>query len=267
MILLDQSFSWKIHISSKKFTHIGEGNFLSWTTLMAYNNEEKKWEPRIWSGSTLFIKECKENITLKNDLLWCKEKKNIFTPKGKTLTGVLDIGDSYIKKWDGIFYGENFTKKALFWTGISSQNMIFIQKDDIWYSTKSGSLISFGENNKKGVFTIKTSLDNIEDVRWLEGNLIFIGRKWWERFMIFYDPQRLRFSKLISFPDIALEEMRVIKKNGNIFFKTRWALLFLYHNSTHIEWIIDGVILAFWEEDCLYERDGMIWKASWKTLR
>lgn len=76
---------------------------------------------------------------------------------------------------------------------------------------------------------------------------------------------REKFSKMIPFPDITLDEIRIMKKDGNIFFKTKGALLFLYHNSTKIEWLIDGTILAFAAESALYKKDDIIWKATWKS--
>ena len=57
------------------------------------------------------------------------------------------------------------------------------------------------------------------------------------------------------FPRISLAEIRIERRGGNTFYKTRDHLLFLYHNSTKIEWLIEGDILAFASEATLYRKD------------
>jgi hypothetical protein len=69
---------------------------------------------------------------------------------------------------------------------------------------------------------------------------------------------------MVAFPDIDLVETRIEKYDGNFFIKTRDALLFLYNDSSDVEWLIDGQILAFSEYGALYYKDGATWHANWR---
>jgi hypothetical protein len=69
--------------------------------------------------------------------------------------------------------------------------------------------------------------------------------------------------RYVTFPDTPLTEVRIEKYDGNLFIKTRNALLFLYNDSDTIEWLIDGEILAFSPVAALYSQDGALWRASW----
>ncbi len=265
MVLYDEDFSWKIRISSWILSHIGEWYFLSGMSIMTYTNTDLWWEEKIWSGSTSFIRECNKNILIKNTNIWCPKNKKILTEKWQTFTWILSIGENYIERNDSLLTGDGYWKRIKFGTGMKRENNIFVEKNAIWYTASGGSLIPLWENNKKNLSRIKTELDTLEYTKWIEWTLIILGKKWAERFLIFYDPVREKFSKIIPFPDIALDEIRIMKKDGNIFFKTKGALLFLYHNSTKIEWLIDGTILAFATESALYKKDNIIWKATWKS--
>lgn len=44
---------------------------------------------------------------------------------------------------------------------------------------------------------------------------------------------------LIPFPNISFEGIQVTKVNGNIFFRAKNALLFLYEGSDRIEWLTE----------------------------
>lgn len=63
-------------------------------------------------------------------------------------------------------------------------------------------------------------------------------------------------TRYLDFPDITLSEVRIENYDGNLFIKTKTALLFLYNDSTEIEWLIDGDILAFSPVAALYSKDG-----------
>ena len=61
-----------------------------------------------------------------------------------------------------------------------------------------------------------------------------------------------------------MEQVRIEKYDGNLFIKTKGAILFIYHNSTDIEWLVDGEILAFSKTHALYkQKDGSMWMADW----
>lgn len=266
MILYDEDFSGKVLISSGVLTHIGEGYFLSWTSIVRYISRDIWWEEKVWSGSSIFIRECREDISIKKTNLWCPKSKKIITEKWKTFTGVISLGEGYIEKIDFLLVGDEYSKKIVFGTGRSIESHLFIEKDAIWYTASGGSLIPLTGNGRKGVPMIKSPLDSLEYAKWIDWTLILIGRKWSEKSVIFYEPTREKFSKLIPFPNIVLSEVRIVKYDGNIFFKSKSALLFLYHNSTTIEWLIDGDILAFAPQNALYQKDGTLWKASWTIV-
>ncbi len=264
MILYDENFSGKTLISRSVLTHIGEWYFLSWANIKIYVNQEIGWEDKIWSGSTTFIRECGKNILIKESNLWCPKNKKILTEKWKIFTWVLSIGENYIQKNDSLLVEDGYSKKIAFSTGREISSNIFIEKDATWYTASGGSLISLWGTGKKWTLSIKSPLDSLEYARWIDWILILLGKKWEQRFLVFHEQSREKFSDLIPFPNITLDEIRIVKQDGNIFFKTKSALLFLYHNSADIQWLIDGDILALSSESALYEKDGAIWKASWK---
>ncbi len=66
-------------MASGTHTPIGEGYFLSGTTLYTYNSEENSWERKNWSGSTAYIKNCDNSLSVKNTLLTCKNKESVLT--------------------------------------------------------------------------------------------------------------------------------------------------------------------------------------------
>ncbi len=264
MILYGEHFSGSTLISSRLLTHIGEWYFLSWVTIVSYISQDIGWEKKIWSGSSIFIRECGSDVSIKAWNLWCRKNEKLLTEKWKTFTGVLSVGETYIEKKDSLLVGDGFTKKIVFGTGRAIKNHLFIEKDATWYTESGGILVPLWMNGKKEAYSIQSSLDSLEYIAWIDWNMILIGKKWTERFMTLYDPLREKFKELISFPNIALTEVRIVKQDGNIFFKSKSALLFLYHNSTTIEWLIDGNILALADQNALYEKDGILWKASWK---
>jgi len=70
--------------------------------------------------------------------------------------------------------------------------------------------------------------------------------------------------RLVPFPEnVPLEELRIYEIKGNYFIKSRTALLFLYREGEEIVWIVEGKILAVGPTSALYEKDGVIWRATW----
>jgi hypothetical protein len=263
MILLTESFTGQTLISSWVLTSIGEGYFLSGSTLMSYNTSKEIWERKIWSGSISFIKSCEKNLSVKEGMLWCPEERILLTEKGKTMTGIIAIGKGYLETTTGLVTGNIVIPYG---SGVTISKHVFIQKDALWYTPRWWNLVELsGISSKKTTLPpIQTRLDEIEYAEWIEGNLIIIGRLNNNRFLYIYDPKKEELPTLVAFPEVTLDEVRIEKRDGNLFFKTRSSLLFLYHNSQKIEWLIDGTLLAFASESALYEKDGEIWKAEWK---
>lgn len=67
----------------------------------------------------------------------------------------------------------------------------------------------------------------------------------------------------MDFPDIELKDVRIYEKNRNFFIKTANALLFFYHESNEIKWLVDGKILAIGDTFALYEKEDGVWIADW----
>ncbi len=110
--------------------------------------------------------------------------------------------------------------------------------------------------------SINTGLDTIQYATELSDRSLFIGQSASGNTLSLWNPHTDRV-RLIPFPDIPLQEIRIYERNGNYFIKTRTALLFLYRESDTIEWLIEGKILATGTTFALYEKDGEIWRADW----
>lgn len=92
--------------------------------------------------------------------------------------------------------------------------------------------------------------------------LVMIGRIGEKKYLVTLEASTHR-REIVVFPDIDLVETRIEKYDGNLFIKTRDALLFLYNDSKKIEWLIDGQILAFSRYGALYYKDESTWQANW----
>ena len=92
--------------------------------------------------------------------------------------------------------------------------------------------------------------------------LIVIGRIGTKKYLVTIEPHTHK-QKIVEFPDIELIDVRIENYGGNLFIKTRDALLFLYNDSKKIEWLIDGQILAFSRYGALYYKDESTWQANW----
>lgn len=259
LLLMDKSLSGGILISSWVLTHIGEWYFLSGKSLLKYDGE---WIRKTWIGSNIFITNCSGIVSMRQWKLYCEKDGKVLVEKGNTLTGVLSIGTNYIKTKTSLLVWSNLS--PISFSGSEGKSSNYIEKDGTWYS-QSGWVFRALEKNRStnNPFTINTGLDEIRYSSWNDGDLIVIGKKWNDHFLTILSGTWKKQQKFIPFPNIPLEEVRIEKINGNLFFKTHNALLFLYHNSEKIEWLIDGEILAFGTESALYKKDSIVWRADW----
>jgi hypothetical protein len=233
---------------------IGEWYYLDERIIYAYT--DWIWERKTWSGSQTLIRECDSSLQVREWYLWCPKTEKAIDQKWKTHTGIIAIGDEYLR-----------TERALYSLGKSyklseseRREKRFIQKDSIWYIPSGGNLIPLMAHSGGAHPLITTPLEKIHYTEWLDDELIIFGKKWPDTFLICIRDDIT--SPLIPFPDIPLEEVRLTKIDGNIFFKTKNALLFLYNNSRRIEWIVDGEILAYSTRAAIYKKDGELWRAS-----
>jgi hypothetical protein len=260
-VLLDESFSGGIRLTPGSRVSIGEGYFLSGKTIMTYNTDEKAWEPQIWSGSSDFIADCSTQISVRSVVLSCDQAQTVLTDKWRTLTGILAIGRDWIRRSDRLLTGDNLTPLAL--TGAELQSPNYIERDGNWYSQSGATFVPLRSNTSKKILPpIVTDLDTIEYVRWVAWELIIIGKKGSQGTLAIMSIEKNTI-RYVTFPDTPLTEVRIEKYDGNLFIKTRNALLFLYNDSDTIEWLIDGEILAFSPVAALYSQDGALWRASW----
>lgn len=260
-IVRDATFSGIVHTLSGTYAHIGEWHFLSGGYLYTHNSEDTNWERKIWSGSIAFLRDCEEGVRIKSGVIFCEGNKTLLTQKWKTLTGILSVENNYIKKSDSILVGDTYTRLLL--TGAELASEHFMEKDGNWYSQSGGTLIPIKSNiGKKAIPSIRTSLDAIEYLDWIDWELVIMGKKWEKKYLVRMNADDV-MSMPIEFPDIELRDVRLLKDNGNLFIKTHGAILFLYNDSQEVKWIIDGEILAFSELWAIYRKDGILWRASW----
>jgi hypothetical protein len=262
-IMRDATFSGTVGTLSGRYTHIGEWHFLSGSYIYTHNSEDTNWERKIWSGSIAFLRDCEEGIRIKSGVIFCEENKTLLTQKWKTLTGILSVENNYIKKSDSILIGDAFTKMSL--TGAELESPGFLEKDGNWYSQSGWTLVALKSNiNKKLILPIITPLDTIEYMDWIDGELILIGKKSDKKYLVRMNTEGVS-REPIAFPDIELRDIRIVKNNGNLFIKTRTAIVFLYNDSRDIKWLIDGEILAFSELGAIYRKDWVLWHADWNN--
>jgi hypothetical protein len=261
--LLDESFSGGTRLPLGLMVSIGEGYFLSGKTIMTYNTDEKAWEPQIWSGSSDFIADCSTQISVRSGVLSCDTAQTALTDKWRTLTGILAIGPDWIRRSDRLLIGASWTPLVL--TGSELQSSHYIERGGSWYSQSGATFLPLASNTSKKILPpILTDLDTIEYIRWVAWELIIIGKKssQWTLAIMRIEKNTIRY---VTFPDTPLTEVRIEKYDGNLFIKTRNALLFLYNDSDTIEWLIDGEILAFSPLGALYMKDGSLWRANWSS--
>ena len=89
---------------------------------------------------------------------------------------------------------------------------------------------------------------------WIDGELILIGKKSDKKYLVRMNTEGVS-REPITFPEIELKDIRIVKNNGNLFIKSRTAIVFLYNDSRDIKWLIDGEILAFSELGAIYRKD------------
>lgn len=145
---------------------IGEGFFLSGSTILTYSRDENLWEPRVWSGSRDFIADCSAQISVRSGVLSCDQSRTILTEKGRTLTGILSIRSDSIRRADRLLVGTNLTPLAL--TGSELQSPNYIERDGNWYGQSGATFVPLRTNTSKKILPpIVTGLDTIEYVRWV----------------------------------------------------------------------------------------------------
>lgn len=265
ILLFEWDFSTGILIGSWNTTPIGEWRFLSGNTIVSYDLLTRSWVTEENDSWESFVKKCNNTVLVKHLILLCPKKAEAISSEGKLFTGVLDIEKQYIRTKLGIIPYENMKfKKNISLSGITiDQNSQFISIENQWYYTQSGILISLtGEKNH-----IRTPLDTIRHVEQTDTNLLVFGKRWINTFLTFLDVNNPLRTRTIPFPDISLDEIRIMENQGNLLIKTQSALLLIYHGSDEIHWIVDGEILALWEDFTLYRKDGEIWWATWKNQK
>lgn len=81
MILLGETLSGGMLISSGVLTHIGEGYFLSGKTLTTYSSTKDLWEKKSWSGSSAFLEKCRDLPIIHSGDISCPKDKTLLTEK------------------------------------------------------------------------------------------------------------------------------------------------------------------------------------------
>lgn len=79
---------------------------------------------------------------MKNALLFCQKTGEAMLPSGKTLTGILNIGNSYLTtKTSLIIIENNRVKKTLSLSGVTNDASDFVSIEDTWYFSQGGKLL------------------------------------------------------------------------------------------------------------------------------
>jgi hypothetical protein len=253
-ILYDETFS-SGKVVEPLGVHIGEGYYLEGRTPYRYSGSA--WERNVWSGSTALIRDCDASLQVREWYLWCPLTERAIEKRWVSHTGVTQIGRDYIIRGDTLV--SSLTSLAL--SEYEKRAPIFIEREKVWYIPSGGNFIPLVSQTGSAHPLITTPLDEISYADWVDGVLMIFGKRWPDTFLISIKDDKIW--PLIPFPDIPLEEVRLEKYDGNIFIKTKNALLFLYNNSNRIEWITDGEILAYSPIAAIYRKDGEIWRAGW----
>lgn len=261
--LRSQDFTGRTLISREKMRYIGEGIFLSGSWLALFSSEQGSFEKKIWSGSMQFLDECQRRVTIVWGKLFCPEKEKVLTEKWQSYTGIITIQKDFLRTRTHLIDTEAWTMLPL--TSQESLRSFFLRKNTIWYMGSGGVLVPI-RSQKKGstLENIDTWLDQIRYGNWVDGMMIFIGTSGTGHVLSTVDPSGKKSPSIIPFPDISLDEIRIERRKGNLWIKTKWALLMTYHNSHITYWITTGDICAFSDNFAIYEKDGEIWKAQWR---
>lgn len=152
-------------------------------------------------------------------------------------------------------------------SGSEKNSPFFIEHDDVWYSTNSGKLIPLSSHykGKKSGSIIDTRLEHIEYAEWIGSTLITLGNKGEKKIVSIYTPQTESY-RLIDIGWTDFSEVRILPVDGNLFIKTKNAILFIYNDSHQVEWIVNGHILAFSRYGAIYETNGETWQALWDEI-
>ncbi|GAB0174301.1 MAG: hypothetical protein HHAS10_01800 [Candidatus Altimarinota bacterium] len=234
---------------------IGEGFFLSGSSLYKYENSD--WEKKSWSGSINLIKKCGDSLRVEFSYLICDENQEVLSSDGHLYGKVISVTKKYLLSENTLYAnGKEFALNSK-----ERQNTLFIEVDNTWYTPSEGLLIPlFSNKSRKTVPLIDTSLDSIRNITTLDGNIIALGKKGDDTFMVlFKDDGKM----VIPFPDIPLDGLDIYKSKGVIFIKTNNVILFIYEGSERIEWLTEGEILAYSDVSGIYRKDGEIWKVDW----
>lgn len=299
LILYKNTFqTGAIIFSGTGMIHIGEGKFLSGSTLQEYSTVEKQWNALKIPGLDAYISLCNKSHNTLSYSEWvfsCSKSDTIFTLNGETLTGVVLRGKNSIQTHDAlILWNQSLGEITTFplfkkqeestQTGASQHaalpifdekyllnpSSLWIPLYNTWYTTNTWELIPIDmietppTHENQPWMTIRTKLDSIAFLDEIGKNIIAIGTKNSKQYLSLIDISEPQEARLMPFPDIPLQDIRLHEYQGNYFLKTRDALLFFYANNDEISWIVDGKILAFGETFALYEKDQKIWIANWK---
>lgn len=258
--LYDDTLSGWLALEIPSMNPIWEWYFLSGTSLSRFESESMSFERYLWSGATAFIRGCRDTVVVTKGMLTCRESQRALRADGQSFSGVIQSWDGYILTASGLIVdGEKSPYSS---TGIVAQASRFISYDYNWYGL-SGSIL-FPIESVTWNTPIDTGLDTVDTVENIDGTLFAIGSIGDDYFLSMtegtLDEQK---QTIIPFPRVDLRDMRIVKIDGNTFFKMRSTLLFMYHNSKTLEWIIDGDVLAFSPESALYKVDDEIWHVTW----
>lgn len=265
-VLYENNFKKPLILANKELSHIGDNKFFSWSEIVEFSPFYKKFIPVSSEIQKNFIKTC-EKIFVNSYYLYCPETGKIITNNDKTLTWVLDFGKNFAKTQDSFYLWENSSFQNFDFTGsLDNFSKNFVKINDSWYTSSWSYLVDvFEKNSNKNFFH---NLDNVDFIGKTNNKIILIGQKSEKKKIIIFSLNLDNKKYILDFPDnVDISETRIYEKNENIFIKSRNSLLFLYNDWNEISWLIDGKILAIWEDFAIYEKDEKIWEANWEIKK
>lgn len=273
VILHEGGFATGKIVTTKKLIPLGGNKFLSGSQIVEFSDADASWTPQTNQRIISFVTACSNTVYM-HSLYFCPQSNEAISSNWKLFTGVVSIHKNSLITKEKIYIGNidgdsiSISNTGALSDATSTQYIHIANNwygftnswELVWIDPTSGKIetLENDENFLKGIFTHIDYTDEIGSTNFVIGDTSS-----WKTLAILSQNKGNIEKRLLSFPNIPLEEVRIYEVNRNFFIKTRNALLFMYRENNELEWIVEGKIIAFSPKFCLYEKDGNTWIADW----